>query len=272
MSKLYPPTLPPEVHELLALLKQGIQTTLGESLVGLYLDGSLARGGFDSASDIDFVAVTESELSPEQFQALHDLHMALGQQPHRLALDIEGFYVSREAVRRYNPRHARFANLERGPGEQLKWVDQDQYWDVHRSVLREYGRALLGPPPASLIDPISPDGLRRTMGSAIEEWGGYVLGRPQLVSQPGYQPYAVLTICRMLYTLNQGEIAAKKEAAAWALESLPARWQPLITQALHDRLQPGSAPTPALSAETLAFLQFAAQTERGYWGRKFCEG
>lgn len=272
MANLYPLTLPPEVNDLVALLQQGIQTTLGASLVGLYLDGSLARGGFDPASDIDFVAVTAAELSPEQFEALRAMHAALGQTGHRLALDIEGFYISQEAVRRYNPRHARFANLERGPGEQLKWVDQDKYWDVHRSVLREYGRALLGPPPASLIDPISPDGLRRTMGSAIEEWGGYVLGRPQLVTQPGYQPYAVLTICRMLYTLSQGEIVPKTEAAAWAQTSLPPRWQPLITQALRDRLQPASAPTPALSAETLAFLQFAASFERGYWGRKFCEG
>lgn len=254
-----------EVNKILTVLQREITKALGGQLVGLYLDGSLARGGFDSASDIDFVAVTSKEITETMFTTLQEMHAAVGQLESPLAKEIEGFYVSREAVRRFDPRHKRFPNLERGVGERLKWVEQDHYWTVHRYILREYGVALAGPPPGELIDPITPDDLRRTMVEALHEWGNYLMLKPELAAQAGYQPYAILTICRMLYTLEKGDIVAKTAAAAWALDSLDANWKPLIEKALVDRLGASEAPTPAEAQATLAFLEYARQYKKVYW-------
>lgn len=261
----------PEVNFLLKILKNRIKEILGENLVGIYLDGSLALGGYDSASDIDFVAVIERDLSPDEFNALKIMHSEINQQNTPLAQEIEGFYVSSEAVRRYNPRHSHFVNLERGSNEQLKWCEQDYYWIIHRYILCEYGVTLTGPQPVNLIDPVSADGLRRTMSSVLDEWGRYICQKPDIIAQPGYQSYAVLTICRILYTLNAGDIVSKREAAEWASSALENRWDPLVTKALLDRQSP-TTPSQAEVEETLAFLDYAVKYENRFWGRKFCNG
>jgi hypothetical protein len=54
----------PEINTVLHELQSGAQAILGRQLVGLYLEGSLAIGGFEpDRSDIDFVMVTEGECS-----------------------------------------------------------------------------------------------------------------------------------------------------------------------------------------------------------------
>ena len=57
------PTTIPEITAIVQELQSGILTILGEQLVGLYLEGSLAAGGFDAASDIDFIAVMEEDIT-----------------------------------------------------------------------------------------------------------------------------------------------------------------------------------------------------------------
>ena len=44
------------------------------------------------------------------------------------------------------------------------------------------------------------------------------------------QRYAVTTLCRMLYTLETGEVASKPASLEWAKSALPAQWQGLIQQ------------------------------------------
>ena len=54
----------PEINAVLHERRSGAQAIRGRQLVGVYLDGSLAIGGFEpDRSDIDFVMVTEGEYS-----------------------------------------------------------------------------------------------------------------------------------------------------------------------------------------------------------------
>ncbi len=248
----------PEVNQLVQQLDEQIRAILGVHLVGLYLDGSLARGGFDSASDIDFVAVTEQgPLSEPHFLALQAMHERIAQGDARLATDIEGYYVSRAALRGIAPPSDRFANLERGAGERLKWVTLGQDWIIHRYILREYGLELRGPSLRSLIDPIPPDELRQAMSKILEEWGGDLLRDPEGLSHSAYQSYVVLSVCRILCTQETGDIFSKADAAAWAAATLEARWQPLIERAVRDRMGPYGEATQEAVAATLAFLAYA---------------
>ena len=57
---------------------------------------------------------------------------------------------------------------------------------------------------------------------------------PLALRHRGYRAYTVLTICRMLYTLEFGTIVSKPTAARWAREALGPRWAPLIDRALAD--------------------------------------
>ncbi len=45
----------PEITFLLHELLEGMRNILKERLIGVYLEGSLANGRFDTASDVDFL-------------------------------------------------------------------------------------------------------------------------------------------------------------------------------------------------------------------------
>ena len=54
-------------------------------------------------------------------------------------------------------------------------------------------------------------------------------GRRDVLS---YRGYAVLTLCRILYSLSTGEVTSKPRAASWAMEHAPPEWHDLIQHAL----------------------------------------
>ena len=52
-----------DLNPLLEDFVAGVQAVLRENLCGAYLQGSFAVGGADEHSDVDFIVVTNSELS-----------------------------------------------------------------------------------------------------------------------------------------------------------------------------------------------------------------
>ena len=132
------------------------------------------------------------------------------------------------------------ANLERGPGERLKRVQLGSWWWVHLAILRERGVTLAGPSPQTLIDPIAPPVLQRTVAETVDAWATPKLHHPEQLRTRGSQAYVVLTLCRMLYTLSTGQVVTKRVAAHWALATLEARWWPLIEGAWVGRHNPAA--------------------------------
>lgn len=57
----------------------------------------------------------------------------------------------------------------------------------------------------------------------------------RLAQQAAYQAFAILTMCRALYTLDIGEQATKPQAARWAGEALGKPWRDHIGWALQHR-------------------------------------
>ena len=112
----------PEVNALLVDLLAQMRAILGDDLIGLYLDGSLALGDFDPAtSDVDFIAAIARPLSAAQFDALAAMHRQMRDSGRPFATELEGSYIPRPALRRHDPADATFANLERGSDEVLKY-------------------------------------------------------------------------------------------------------------------------------------------------------
>jgi len=225
------PTAYSDVNTVLQELLAGVRAILGQRLVGMYLYGSLAGGDFDPrTSDIDFVAVTAGELSDDEFSALRALHERLAAGPSKWGVELEGYYIPRPALRRYDPAQAPCPHIERG--EKLVVEPQGSDGAIQRHILREQGIVLAGPAPRELIDPVSPDDLRQAVWTLFQEWWVPIVDNPVKLYHPGYHAYAVLTMCRMRYTLQYGAIVSKPVAARWALETSDARWAPLIERAL----------------------------------------
>lgn len=230
---------------------------LAEHFVGMYLDGSLAAGGFDEDSDIDFVVVTDIDIAGSLFERLKAMHEQIAQIDSPWAIQLEGSYISLPAVRRYDPEHTLHPNIERGEGEPLKMARHDQTWDVHRYVLRKCGITLAGPALHTLIDPLTPAHLEQAMRINLSGWAKGLLDDPSQMALRGYQSFIVLSLCRILYTLQNHDVVSKQAAAEWAKASLGEGWAPLIESALVGRHHSGGPPSPEDLSGTQAFIRYA---------------
>jgi len=247
----------PEVNVVLQDLLKDVQRILGGHLVGMYLEGSLANGDFDQDSDIDFVVITDKDIDDNTFSALQMMHEHINLLDTQWSTNLEGSYVSKHAVRRHDPEHSKFPNIERGYGERLKMVHNDETWNIHRYILRKCGIAIIGPAPITLIDPISSDDLRQAMLPALHNWAQQILSNPNEIARQGYQSYTVLSICRIIYTLEIGDIVSKRKAATWVKETRGENWNELIDQAWFGRHNPQLLATTDNVNQTLDLIRYA---------------
>jgi hypothetical protein len=243
----------------------GIQEILGESFCGAYLQGSFAVGHADAHSDVDFIVVTEDEVTPKQRAELQALHQRLYALPTSWAQHLEGSYISRSVLRRPDPDRRPLLYLDNGATELA--LDSHDNTAVVRWSLREHGVVLAGPEPRELVDPIGADELRAEMRWALglwQEWFRSIdsMGRRALA-------VAVLTHARILHTLAVGEVSSKRSAGEWALGMLDPEWSPLIRWALDDRPDPWTKvhepADPALLRRTLEFADYAARWAAEHW-------
>jgi Domain of unknown function (DUF4111)/Nucleotidyltransferase domain len=249
------PTPHPEVNVVIGALLPGLHAILGAQLVGMYLTGSLAAGDFDRHSDVDFVVVTEDEVGGELFSALDTLHKRVATIDSWCATQLDGGYIRRQALRRFDPANAVHAHIDRGRGERLKMVEFDE--GVQSHLLRERGITLEGPDPRTLLDEVTPDDLRRAMPRLLNELASRIRDDPAQIARQGYQSYTVLSVCRILYTLQFGAVVSKPVAAKWARETLG--YAPLIDRALIGRQHPERAATTEDIDGTRALIRDSIQ-------------
>ena len=248
------PTSCADINAVLQVLLSDVQAVLGDRFVGMYVQGSLASGDFaPQRSDVDFVIVTAGELPDEILPALRAMHAHLTATGGKWATRLEGSYIPRHALRRYDPARTRHPAL-RVDGS----FDVDEHgsdWVIQRHVIREHGITLAGPDPRDLIDPLKPDDLRWAASATLHEWWAPQLQDPFRLRDREYQAYATLTMCRALYTLQHGTVVPKPVAARWTQETLGGRWAALIERALawpHD-------PQPDSLDETLDLVRYTLE-------------
>lgn len=253
MAALTPayPTPYPDVNAVLQLLLTEVRTILGDELVGFYLYGSLSGGDFDpGSSDIDFLVVTVGELPEATLAALERMHARIAASGLPWTTKLEGSYIPRDALRRYDPANADHPSI--GVDWPFGVHRHRGDWIFQRHTVREKGLSLWGPPPRMLIDPLTPRELRRVVTDNLRGYWAEQLDRPDWLRRRDYQAFAILTMCRSLYTFERGEIASKPVAAAWAWEALGHPWARLIERALiwrHDQ-------RPDDLADTLGFVRY----------------
>lgn len=256
------PTAFPELNGVLEELVAGTRRALGDNLVGIYLQGSFAVGDADEHSDVDFVAVTERQLTDREQRELQALHERLFRLPSPWAQHLEGSYVTREQLRRVDPARTPWFYFDNGATEPV-WDNHDNS-AVVRWSLREHGVVLEGPDPTTLVDPISGAELRREVLWVIDDFGDWLRARETWSAR--LQTLAVISYCRILHTLETGAVASKRTSGVWAREALDTEWRDLIDRALDDRPDPWSkvreTAETSLVRRTLRFVDYAARRSR----------
>jgi hypothetical protein len=122
---------------------------------------------------------------------------------------------------------------------------------IYRYVLRECGVTLFGPPPREAIDPVNVADLRWGVCDVLTSWWAPMLAEPPAwLHEEQYRHYAVVTMCRVRFTLARNAVVSKPEAAEWATAHVDAKWRDLIARAA-ARGACGYEETMAFVRETL---------------------
>jgi predicted nucleotidyltransferase len=211
-------TSEPAVDSLLVSIREAIAAVTGSSLVGLYLFGSLATGDFDAGvSDIDLLAVLTGGPSGRLVPDLRSMHADLAHANPAWEDRIEVVYISAQGLADCRTCTTTIAVIS--SGEPFRVVQAGPDWILNWYPARADGVRVLGPPIDSLIPPIPSaeyiDQVRRSLA-------GFSKRIPDDAS-PGWQAYAILTMCRGLCAIRTGERLSKRAAAAWARRELPHR-------------------------------------------------
>lgn len=226
------PTPYPEVNEVLNLLLSNAREVLGDQFVGMYLYGSLSSGDFNpETSDIDFLVVTEENLSDEMVSKLESMHKQTWATSLKRAGELEGAYVPRNLIRRHDPHGQPCPTVNEG---KFYIAPLGSDWIIQRHVVREFGVVVEGPDPRTLIDYVGPQDIRSSVKGILQEWWFPMLEDPSWLRNHsvGYHSFAVLTMCRVLHALEHGTVTSKPKAARWAQSQLGEEWNKVIEYAL----------------------------------------
>jgi len=259
------PTPYPELNAALDDLVTSVQAILGENFVAAYLHGSFALGDFDVHSDADFLIAVQREVSESQLAALQAMHGRIYDRESEWAKHLEGSYFPLATLRRYDPKSEMLWYLDNTARELIRSNHCNEW--VVRWVVLDCGIVLAGPPPDELIDPVPPDEMRAQIRSTMHDWADMLFSDPEQMNNRWYQPFAVLTYCRMLQTLQTGRVQSKLAAARWPKENLDPGWAGLIQRAWEQRPNPSlkvhQKADPGDFEQTLEFIRYAlAQGDR----------
>lgn len=255
------PTPYADLNTVLGELVDSIVAILDDSFIGAYLQGSFALGDFDLHSDVDFIIALAEQLTTDQVEHLQTMHGRIYDLAIPWAQHLEGSYIPEQILRRLRPDGEKLWYLDHGARSLVRSDHCDTL--VVRWTVRQHGVVLAGPPPETLIDPISVAALRREILATINDWGQEILADPQRYNNRFYQGFIVLNYCRMLRDLVLGELSSKRAGAEWAEKHLDRRWAGLIDRAWAGRPDPARSvrepADPADFAAMLAFLRYAIE-------------
>jgi hypothetical protein len=86
----------------------------------MYLQGSFAVGDADEHSDVDFIVVTEAEVTDSQLTALQDMHERIYAIDIPWAQHLEGSYFPRERLRHVDRSRSPLLYLDNGASELIR--------------------------------------------------------------------------------------------------------------------------------------------------------
>ena len=214
-------------------LQTELQRLLDQNLLGVYLHGSLALGGFQpERSDIDVIVVTAQRIDLETKRRCIELLLRISRMP--CPLDIR-FLVQQDLFPyqqlllcelHYSEIWRENYQQELRTGIWKDWnnsAKRDPDLVVHLMVLHRYGICLYGKPISEVLPTVPERDFRDAIIKDIQVAQG----------EPLYDPISyILNACRTCAYLQDGAILSKDAGGIWGLSHLPEQYHPLIHQAL----------------------------------------
>jgi len=205
----------------------------GQNLLGIYLHGSLALGGFQPRrSDMNVIVVTGQRIDLETKRACMTMLLRVSQMPcpidirflvqsalcplqHPLPCDLQYDETWRETTQQ---------DLRDGSWQdwhERTWRDPELTIDL--TVLHHAGICLCGRPIAEMFPPVSAHLFQEAIVQTMQIARGHSTQDPVSF---------VLNACRICAYLQEGLILSKEAGGMWGLAHLPDPYHPLFEQSL----------------------------------------
>ena len=256
----------PELRDVLNMFVDEISAELRENLVGIYLVGSIASGDFDLDSDVDFLVVTNTELTEEDMKPLQDIQIKIHDTDCYPAKHLEGSYLSIGDLNNWGIVGQKKLYYFDNGSTTYEQSTHDNKWHV-RWILRERGIILVGQKPETILQAIPLKELlneiKTTMLQVMKLFEDEINRPLSFFNSRFGQSFTVLTYCRMLHTLHTGTVQSKKAAVKWAKQFVNPKWVKIIDQAWNERegvrfgAKIGQRAESTLLYETLEFIKYA---------------
>jgi hypothetical protein len=257
--------IPEELVPLLRTYVDALHTCFPERVYALSLYGSLALGDFARrVSDVDFLTVMVGPISEDEQTIIKALHQEL-LPADRWAARMDGEYAELEQI-------------EAGEFDAPCLFVADGRLAGRRDVskagwltLIQQGISVIGPEPAAFVPDVPWVDLEQEMWTNLY---GYWLPKAEsrwLFLSSTWVAFAVLTLCRIVYTMERHAVTSKSAAAAYAHDALPPQWNRLICEA--ERLRSGTPGSPLYRSrftraeETRRFMRAVVQLCEERFGR-----
>jgi len=228
----------PELRDVLNMFVDEISVELRENLVGIYLVGSIASGDFDLDSDVDFLVVTNTELTEANMKALQDIQIKIHGFDCYPAKHLEGSYISISDLNDWSTVGQKKLYYFDNGSTAYEQSIHDNQWHV-RWILRERGITLVGQKPETILKSIPLNEMfseiKTTMLQVMKLFEDEINRPLSFFNSKFGQSFAVLTYCRMLHTLHTGTVQSKKAGVKWAKQFVEPKWVNIIDQAWNER-------------------------------------
>jgi hypothetical protein len=243
-------------EDLLSRLAADLAEELGDELLSLSVHGSWVAGDFKlGRSDLDLLAVLAHDPNERTLARLTVLHKAISAEAPEWDDHVEVDYVSVDAIAGVLAGDGQEHSMVRiSPGEPIHLLPAHRHYLLNWRAARDQNHGIVGPPPVDVLPPIPDELLREVVIEHARQWPAWLGG----ARTPGFQAYAVLTMCRALAFLRTGRQLSKHMAAVSEQELMP-EWRPLIRWADDWWYGNGSDTRPHRGGDVTAFVRWASR-------------
>ncbi|MEI4830141.1 nucleotidyltransferase domain-containing protein [Bacillus sp. FJAT-53711] len=258
-------SIPEEVKLLLDKYVNGLQEIgVKEKLVGVYLYGSLALGAFHlETSDVDFVTVTTEQVNEVEKVKIRELHKKLYK--HDLGKRMDGMYIPLVDVGKQNHEMSPYLYCSDGKTNEGHWdINSVTWW-----TLKNQGITVCGKQANELSYAVTWDDVVSTMKYNVEQYWSEKVKRPYLFLSTEWVEFAVVTMGRIIYTLETERIISKDEGLQYMMASSK-EWEPLLQDVYRMRQKEGMKPSLSRwrrAEMTKQYLLFGIEECKKRWGR-----
>ncbi|AZV57398.1 aminoglycoside adenylyltransferase domain-containing protein [Clostridium sp. AWRP] len=228
MNEKVPNILRPMLYEYEVNLKK----YFGSKIFGVYLYNSVALGGFDKdKSDIDFITILNKDFEDKDISIVTLIHNELNSK-FKYAKRMEGMYLTKDKVGKPNSKIEPY----------LYFCDEKLnsygYYDINYVTwwtLKYNGIPINSPNVSSLNINVQWNNIVETMNYNLNSYWKNKLCEKNIFLSDEWIEFAVLTLCRILYTLDNKSIATKIESAKYTIMNIPDEYKLIIEEAIRIR-------------------------------------